>query len=365
MSVFECNGSYNPQKERRRRASTAVGITLAVATGIGGAGLFVKDKLANANVDLDSLINTNVTLSQDACPPVDQSTLQVVQTIFDTKDPKELKDVSPATPNKYDKYVRLQAKRFGVTLSDPNLAYDKLVEAQTVDDVLGGFNDFLQEFGYTATIPTQRDEHDDYANVELLPPEDVDFKNFAIGTYLAIQALQYLPVEVARLASDVEIRFVKSIGRYEDEAMPMAIGLAISNPNRIYVDMEAFYDGTNDFVLPHEIGHHIDAAFCGEIGYRNDTDYSTLNPDNFTYLGDNYLSVLDKDVEDVTASRYGASNIVEDKAVVMEETLTEAEGFGEMSPVLRSKFELIIARIEQHAPRYAGYLRAISSRHDK
>ena len=197
----------------------------------------------------------------------------------------------------------------------------------------------------------------------MLSPEDLDPTKFAVGTYAAILALQYLPIEVANLAGDIELRFVKSI-QPDEKGNSTTIGLATSYPKRIYVDMNAFYFG-NDFIIPHEIGHHIDANTCGVEGSSIDSQYSGLNPSDFEYLGDNYVTVTNQQVEDFVANAYGMDKLVEDKATLMQENLTEAEGFGDMAPVLRSKFELIISRIEQHAPRYAGYLRAISRKHDK
>lgn len=366
MSLFERGGAYNPQNERKRRLGKAASIALAATTAITGASIFIADKMAHAEKTsaVDGIANLTI-LNEFDCPPTDPQVLEVVGTIFSTKDPKELKTIGPEVPNKYDKYVKLQAKRFGVTLQNPNSALDKLFYSKTIEGALAGFNDFLSGFSYTATIPTEKDSYDEQKGMEVVSAENLDPLKFAVGAYGAINALQYLPTEVAKLAGDVEIRFVNSINvNDQEEGIPKPIGLATFNPNRIYVDINAFYFGY-DFIIPHEIGHQIDISTCGIDGFRIDSEYASLNPSGFAYIGDNYVSISDKDIKDVAVSAYGASDIAEDKATVMEKNLTEAEGFGDMAPVVRSKFELIISRIEERAPRYAGYLRAISRQHGK
>lgn len=366
MSVFE-RGRFNP--DRRRRLGRTAGITLAATTALTATGIFIADKMTNGGrasvidgINQGIIDGINILEGPD-CPPVNPAVLETVKTIFSTNDPKELKKISPETPNKYDKYVRDQAERFGVTLQNPNSAFDKLFYSETIDDALAGFNDFLSGFGYTATIPAETDEHDRFEGINVVQSQDLDPLQFAVGAYSAIKALQYLPTEVAKLAGDVEIRFVQ-LPQSEDSDIPKILGLATHDPKRIYVDMNGFYFG-NDFVILHEIGHQIDINTCGIDGFRVDSEYSALNPVEFEYLGDNWVSVKDKDVVDVVEGAYGMNSKVEDKAVLIEENLTEAEGFGDMTPVVRSKFELVITRIEERAPRYAGFLRAISRRHDK
>lgn len=370
MSVFERGRNYNSQKERRKRLDRAAAITLATTTALTGVGIFIADKMANGGsnglvIDATNqglITGTNILEGAD-CPPVDPAVLEIVKAIFSTKDPKELKKISPDTPNKYDKYVRDQAQRFGVTLQNPNSAFDKLFYSERMDDALAGFNEFLSGFGYTATIPKETDEYDRYDGVDIVQDQDLDPLQFAVGAYSAIKTLQYLPTEVAKLAGNVEIRFVK-FPVLQGEVLPQTIGLAVNTPRRIYVDTNAFYLG-NDYIIPHEIGHQIDVITCGTEGFRIDSEYSSLNPTGFEYLEDNWIAVRDKQVADLVEGSYGMKSIVEDKAVLLEENLTKAEGFGDMSPVVRSKFELIITRIEERAPRYAGFLRAISSKHDK
>lgn len=363
MSVFERGVNYRPQNERRRRLGRAAAVTLAASTALASTGIFIADKLNNTS-GASTIDNANQGLMNipngPDCPPVDPAVLEVVKTIFSTKDPKELKKISPDTPNKYDKYVRDQAERFGVTLHNPNSALEKLFISETVDDALAGFNDFIAGFGYTATIPTETDEHDRYEGLDVVPSQDLDPLKFAVGAYSAIKTLQYLPTEVAKLAGDVEIRFVR-FPVLEGETVSQVVGLATFEPRKIYVDMDAFYTG-HDYIIPHEIGHQIDVNSCGVDGYRVDSEYSSLNPSDFEYLDNTLFGQVDENDEALVERTYGLVNIAEDKAVLLEQNLVEAEGFGKMSPVLRSKFELIIARIEEHTPRYAGFLRSISAR---
>ncbi|MBP9738140.1 hypothetical protein KBD20_00455 [Candidatus Saccharibacteria bacterium] len=114
-------------------------------------------------------------------------------------------------------------------------------------------------------------------------------------------------------------------------------------------------------IFEHELTHNLLFRLCGDEIAGEDTELAALNPESFQY---SRLSRPYSEIDNITASEYGAFNSTEDAAELFPTVLRVHMGelcymndafIGEGTPIC-DKLNLLLSRIAAKSPETAAYL---------
>jgi hypothetical protein len=373
IAIFEQNNHVHeqPKKKQSRFSKKGVAVGLVLASIIPALGQDIAGEpeffprlafefLADQDcVNLDE--NISIKIAEKLNSPDDPELVRLYTDLMrfsHIQDPIEINQTYEALAG----FQKKQAEKYGITLVDPHPFLQRLDASKDTQELLEVTNDFTNEYGINFEIRPPYLLKDNTIFFERLTQEDLRYGNFKSFVSVFVKSMsQNIPLEVAHLAKNRTIIPVKNISII-DLSNPLSPrpdyeGAANSGTGITYLD----YDITNPKdmgeTLRHEIGHHIDGTICGDIGSLRDSEYIGFNPPGFSY------GKTKDESHKVVTSSYGGTKPKEDKAEMYEVLLGGMIGFDEHSPVIRSKYEILLARLESNIPGIADYIRSISLSH--
>jgi len=261
----------------------------------------------------------------------------------------------PRLPTAYDQrylsFATHEAERFGLQLSNPAREIAAVRRARTAGAVLTALNAYTGSgFGFTVSLPsTPVGTGTDFVGLPVDRRES--FAALRAGSVAFMRYLSRVPTGLVACSGLQQLTVVDHLYTGKNTERE---GLALERDLTIYLELRSFSNPVAD-ATSQEIGHLLDAAMCGIGGQQDDPQYAGLNPPGFRYGPD----ANTKDV----ATKYGATNIVEDKATEFQSMLGGLQKglFDSDNTVLRRKYRLLLARLEEHVPGSARYYAAMSA----
>lgn len=284
---------------------------------------------------------------------------------------------------------------------EPNIRLPKLQISDKIsedyDTILeGGLRDQFNPLTLSESLQLMEDLQDEYGLSISFPenPTSVTYHDFgtitddpeameaAVTTNLIsiVEAVRLFSPDILKAINLSEIAFVKDIVRkptYEGEDISLDVigGLYDQNNNRIYIDMTSFDDSNNYFVktqhaVVHEILHAIDhQLLCSDQDFFVDEAFTKLNTQPYQEYNSEEMNV---DIKYIRPSKhrefandYGTSNVVEDRATILEWTLTKRgliqPGDPDADSPLARKQEELVRRLEELNPGISNFLQLITN----
>ncbi len=237
-----------------------------------------------------------------------------------------------------------------------------------------------QEYGIRVSFPDEPSEVSIY-QYETLAGDDEAMRS-AVTTNLQslMEALQLFSPNLIRALDAPEIIYVKNISRKAEfndnqDSLEIAGGMYDLAEGKIYVDMASAIDNSTFFsettaVVVHELIHAIDAQLlCGSTDVDVDLaieQYNTINYQGFRgfeeTIEDKYILPSENRV---FVNDYGATNVSEDRATILEWTLVDRGIIQPTDPdansPLAQKQAELLSRLEDLCP---GTIQFIEQRTD-
>jgi len=339
---------------KTRRA--AMFITLMGLTGHGLAG----DVLAIPREVQAALFQDCPSPSDEVARRIDQALAEpdtpLLRSIYDSAMDDTEYDLSTMPESVFDEWSynfnRNQAERFGLTIIDALPYLERISQAETREQATAIANQFSRQLGFTIDPLTSEDATELFTMVPL--DDDMDLEEYKTILSDVVGTFGYVPRELVHYSG---LEFLKLAQRVRGH--DMAGGFRPYMPNRLYAMVGE--RGSIDFTtLMHEFEHMLDQKMCGPRAVRTDHEYRALNPDGFRYGGDAVV-----DGVEVTATSYGATDVIEDKAEMAAIMINglDPEFINSESPVIRAKYRLLLERLEEVIPGYGQFLAAVSGKH--
>lgn len=326
--------------ERPRRVTKAVR-AFTIGTLIGAGIPLALDRIAPDRVP---------DKAQADCLTVENETLNHVYKIMKEPGPEKLHDIFDGAEtleeirDKYWPYAKNRAEKYGLTLIDSrphNIR--EISEASSADQVLAKLNDFTSQYGFSVDIPTEEGVVGEFTYYPL-SRESIQLEDLKERANRFLRFFSFIPVELVRLSG---MEHMVLVDDFNDVGVA---GLADSHTRSIFVEFGSF-----DMNLTiHEMSHLIDGVICGDAA-DEDSEFRELNSKGFQY-GEGDERWLYKTMVDM----YGQINPLEDKATMM---VNIVDGLWpqdyNLSPAIKSKFALLLARLETKVPHIVAYLRSL------
>lgn len=364
-----------------------VATNLALLAGMGAGAAIDYELGLTPNVPRIANELSQITGNIPTCPTPSPLTMHTVGRLFSSRP----LDKSPRYWGEtYSESSAEIAERLGLTLPDNYLA-DKLDRAPenrpfNWDFAVAGA--YLAQFGVRLSVagPNQFDKSTGTM------PTRADLANFSTKYALEdiVGGLQYVPLQYVR-ATGLKHVVLTDITDNDIQGMALTKG----KDNTVLVDPRK---GGDLNLMPHEMEHLIDAKECGApLGNVSDPAYTALNGGNIYHSNEH-----EKDADEITVegtladdvrnfaiasnssiackeeeiykralpkavaySDYGLTDLAEDKATIGA-NIAFPETYGEVlskrTPIIRKKFEIIMARLYDINPRLVRYFAGVSTR---
>lgn len=242
----------------------------------------------------------------------------------------------------------------GLTIHELTPFLDRIGEAIEVDQVTGIVNEFTNQYGVTFEIPERWDMRNLTTTFTAVDKITMDVPTYKYGAAIFMRSLAAIPEEVIRLSNFKKIQLVNDLNPVLSKSDTQKVGVADNFANVMYLDNVGFNSYSIGMYFRHEISHGIDATVCGDVAiYKGDPEYEALNPVGFQY------GTVRDDLLDFVFTQYASKNSLEDKAELIGAMLVGLNDYETYSPILRAKYELLLARLESNIPGISGYLRSI------
>ena len=234
----------------------------------------------------------------------------------------------------------------------------------TEEEALAAVQALTETYGFTLTLPHESRVGSgfDYGAVTGDITVFLNDKMRELAT-----ALSYFSPELIKKIGLTEMALVNQITRtpgYDDggSVVDAAAGVFIGDSNIIYVDIGSMWNIED--VVVHEVIHAIDSKIlCGDDMFIDDalTKYNTIP---YTGFGEE-LDKVDPLLAIPTADRmyfrtYGAANVAEDRATILEETIMRRglilEGDPDWGSPLQLKQAELVRRLEGVTPGFGNYM---------
>jgi len=288
----------------------------------------------------------------DHSAPCERTPSRYTQIVDRALDGPSLPRLPTASDRRYPTFARQEAERFGLRLSNPAREIAAVRRARTAAAVLRALNAYTSpHFGFTVSLLPRPVASE--AGVRALPVRRgrESFAELRAGSQAFMRYLSLVPTGLVAYSG---LQHFTLVGALHDSLGNIDEGAAVPDERTIYLTLRTFSTDVRA-TASHELGHLLDAAVCGGVGgWSNDPQYAALNPPGFMYL----LAFNSEDV----ASEEGGLSVVEDKASEFENMLggLQKRFFDSDNAVLRAKYRLLLARLEEHVPGSARYYAAMS-----
>lgn len=323
----------------------------------------IRTTALGALIAFDTLAATEIFSSdkpptQADCPTVDDEILKGVYRIMDK--PRSATPIYTAYTGEDLKekrkkewlYARDQAENYDLTLVDSLPFQEMLEEVSSVDELLTTLNRFTSEYGFSIYMPQEEDTTGRLPPYKPLSRESIDLnylKKWEAGMFLKF--FSYIPKELVHLSGMermvlVESPLFSSAPNYDDNEG--VVGLADYSTGSILINR------LDDRLIIHEMEHLIDRKLCG-TAVGKDSQLRGLNPKGFQY-GEEYKKEID---ERIVVNPYAKTGIVEEKAETMERIVHFGVTVDNDYQVRKSKFALLLARLEEEVPGITAYLKSL------
>ena len=344
---------YRPGRLKR----TAIAAVLAI--GLAGEQ-YASNSLIIPEIASDMIF-------QSDAPAFSSEIDQRVERLLDQPRPQDLNAINTLPEEVQDRAYELfslnKAEEAGLTAYDPEPYRQPLAEATSLIEATDKINDYTRKMGFTVTLHNTIEFSDIGWDVTPLDSSKVNLEEFKVGGEMLLGALALMPKEINDLAGVNEVRIVDSLGEHSDnDGVAKTAGEANVASGILYVPIDQVYKG--DYTLyMHEISHRLDYKTTGGLwSMFHDSRYMALNPAGFEYGDPN-----NPYIGDAVAQRYGAKNVVEDKAVMYQSMINglNASAVYSNEPSIRNKYRFLVKVLEKEIPGTARYYFAISGGNDK
>jgi hypothetical protein len=237
----------------------------------------------------------------------------------------------------------------GLHLAKLDYFRSKISNTPPLTEQLKLVNGYSKQFGFDVRV----DFKDAGGNVRPFDRDKIRPAEFSLAFLNLMADFEYIPVEMVKATGLKQLRIVRDFvnaDRHEADIAAKAYGA-----NHIDIKLSDLISGSRKDI-PHEMGHLFDYNFCGDYGFNYyDPQYDALNPGDFEYGTGGYW-------HDSTISSYGASNAKEDKAEMFANIFSGIDPAAVHSQysVVRQKYDLLLARLEEKVPGSVEYLQQIS-----